>query len=161
MHPLSRNQYLDIKLYLPDDILVKVDKMSMAVSLETRAPLLDYTLAEFSAKLPPDWQLANGTGKAFLKSVLKRFLPEYVFNKPKQGFDIPKKHWFKSELRDFAFDVLLAQKAKQRGYFNSKIIETILNDHSAGKKDYSVWIWTLLNFELWHQLFVDDGTRKI
>ena len=161
LHPLSKQQYLDIKLYLPDDIMVKVDKMSMACSLETRAPLLDYTIAEFSAKLPPEWQMEGTNGKAFLKKVLKRYVPERVFTKPKQGFDIPKKHWFKNELRDYTRDILLSDAARQRGYLKYDLVEKVLKDHDSGAKNYHVWIWNLLNFELWHQAFIDSATRRI
>jgi len=161
MHPLSRKQYLDIKLYLPDDILVKVDKMSMANSLETRAPLLDYTLAEFAAKLPPEWLVENGQGKAFLKKVTGRFLPDHVFNKAKHGFSIPKKTWFKADLKAFSREILLSERARQRGILNSALVEKILNLHQSGERDYSKWIWCLLNLELWHKTFVDADTRRV
>ncbi|HQU73287.1 MAG: asparagine synthase (glutamine-hydrolyzing) [Calditrichaeota bacterium] len=161
LHPLSQQQYLDFKLYLPDDIMVKVDKMSMACSLETRAPLLDYTIAEFSAKLPPEWQLEGSNGKAFLKKVLQRYVPERVFTKPKQGFDIPKRHWFKNELKSYTRDILLSDSARQRGYLKFDLVEKILNDHEQGTRDYQVWIWNLLNFELWHRTFMDPATRRI
>ncbi|GAB4335185.1 MAG: asparagine synthase (glutamine-hydrolyzing) [Calditrichia bacterium] len=161
LHPQLRHQYLDIKLYLPDDILVKVDRTSMAVSLEARAPLLDYTVAEFAAKLPPEWQLENRVGKAFLKTVLRRHLPEEVFNKPKHGFDIPKKHWFRRELYQYAREIVLSPRAVQRGYFDLKMVDRIFRDHAAGKDDYSVWLWTMLVFELWNQTFIDADTRRI
>jgi asparagine synthase (glutamine-hydrolysing) len=161
LHPLSQRQYQDIKLYLPDDILVKVDRMSMAHSLETRAPLLDYTLVEFSTHLPPEWQIENGVGKSFLRSVLKRFLPKELFEKPKHGFTIPKKSWFKSELKDYARETLLGKQARERGYFNQQMVEKVLDIHIKGQRDYSKWIWCLLNFELWHQTFIDSGTRKV
>ncbi len=161
MHPLSRKQYLDIKLYLPDDILVKVDKMSMANSLETRAPLLDYTLAEFAATLPPQWHVENNEGKAFLKKVVGRFLPEHVFNKAKHGFSIPKKTWFKAELKDFSNQVLLNERARQRGVLDSRMVEKILHLHNTGERDYSKWIWCLLNLELWFKTFIDADTRRI
>ncbi len=161
LHPLSQRQYLDIKLYLPDDILMKVDKMSMKHSLETRAPLLDYTIAEFAAKLPPEFHIRNGEGKDFLKNVVSRFLPNEIFNKPKHGFSIPKKLWFKKELKDFSHDVLLSSKAGSRPYFNRQMVEKVLNTHSSNEKDYSKWIWCLLNFELWHNLFIDSDSRKI
>jgi len=161
MHPLSRKQYLDIKLYLPDDILVKVDKMSMANSLETRAPLLDYTLAEFAATLPPQWLVENNEGKAFLKKVVGRFLPEHVFNKAKHGFSIPKKTWFKAELKDFSREVLLSERARHRGVLDNRMVEKILHLHNTGERDYSKWIWCLLNLELWFNTFMDVDTRRV
>lgn len=161
LNALSRHQYLDIKLYLPDDILTKVDKMSMANSLETRAPLLDYTIAEFAAKLPAEWQIVDGEGKAFLKDVVRRYLPSNVFTKPKHGFSIPKNTWFKGDLKAFAGEVLLSRRARERGYFNSDVIEKVLRVHAEGNRDYSKWIWCLLNFEIWHRLFIDADTRKV
>lgn len=161
MHPLSRRQYQDIKLYLPDDILMKVDKMSMAHSLETRAPLLDYTLIEFSTQLPPEWQIHNGVGKAFLRSVLKSYLPAPLFRNPKHGFTIPKRAWFKQELKQYARDILLSRQSRERGLLDVGMVERVLDLHVRGDRDYSKWIWCLLNFELWHQTFMDKATRRV
>ncbi len=158
---LSRMQYFDTKFYLPDDILVKVDRMSMANSLETRAPLLDYTVAEFAATIPAELQFKDGRGKYILRKMASRFLPEHVFKKKKQGFAIPMNEWFRNELKEYAFDLLTSSRSNNRGYFKGKIINYILNEHIKGRRDYSMWIWSLVIFELWHQTYLDFDTRKI
>jgi len=158
---LSRMQYFDTKFYLPDDILVKVDRMSMANSLETRAPLLDYTIAEFAATIPVELQFKDGRGKYILRKMASRFLPMHVFTKKKQGFAIPMNEWFRNELKEYALDLLTSSRLKNRGYFNPKIINYILNEHIKGRRDYSTWIWSLVIFELWHQTYFDTDTRKI
>ena len=158
---LSKLQYMDTKIYLPDDIMVKVDRMSMANSLETRAPLLDYTVVEFAATIPENLQMKNGTGKYILKKLAERLLPSEILTKKKQGFAIPKNEWFRSELKDYAVDMLTSQRFKDRGYFNPKHIEFIIKEHGKGVRDYSLWIWCLLNFELWYQIYIDTDTRWI
>ena len=152
---------MDTKIYLPDDIMVKVDRMSMANSLETRAPLLDYTIAEFAATIPENLQMKDGTGKYILRKMAERLLPSEILNKKKQGFAIPKNEWFRSELKDYAVDMLTSQRFKDRGYFNQSHVEFIIKEHSKGGRDYSLWIWCLLNFELWFQIYIDVDTRWI
>jgi asparagine synthase (glutamine-hydrolysing) len=158
---LSRLQYLDTKVYLPDDILTKVDRMSMANSLETRAPLLDYTLVEFAARIPPELQRKDGKGKYVLRQLAKRFLPREVLEKPKQGFAIPRESWFRGELRDYARDILTSQAFRARGIFRPGRVERLLEEHARGSRDYSMWIWCMINFELWNRAFMDAGTRKV
>ncbi|HKP97227.1 MAG TPA: asparagine synthase (glutamine-hydrolyzing) [Fibrobacteria bacterium] len=158
---LSRLQYLDTKVYLPEDILMKVDRMSMANSLETRAPLLDYTVAEFAASIPPEMHTRDGRGKYILRKMASRFLPPHVLAKKKQGFAIPREKWFQGELKDFARGTLTSERFRARGYFRPDRVEAILRDHAAGRKDYGMWIWCLLNFEFWHQAFLDADTRKV
>jgi asparagine synthase (glutamine-hydrolysing) len=158
---LSRLQYLDTKVYLPEDILTKVDRMSMACSLETRAPLLDYTVAEFAATIPPEMHMRDGRGKYVLRKLAGRFLPAAVLQKKKQGFAIPREKWFQGDLKDFAWSTLTSEAFKSRGYFRQDRIEAILSGHADGKKDYGMWIWSLINFELWHRTFVDASTRMI
>lgn len=158
---LSRMQYLDTKVYLAEDILMKVDKMSMANSLETRAPLLDTKVVEFAATLTPDLLMRDGKGKYLLRKVAERILPASVLNKKKQGFAIPRSQWFRKELRDFAWETLGSPGFAARGYFHGPTVQTMLIEHDKGKRDYSHWIWALLNFEIWHQTFMDPGTRKV
>lgn len=158
---LSRAQYADTKIYLPEDILMKVDRMSMACSLETRAPLLDYEIAEFAASIPPDLQRKDGRGKYVLRQAAKRFLPEAVLNKKKQGFAIPRDQWFRGALQDYAEAMLRSEKFRSRGYFDPAVVDAILASQRAGKADYGFWIWALINFELWHQVFLDKETRRI
>jgi asparagine synthase (glutamine-hydrolysing) len=157
---IPRMQYLDTKVYLPEDILMKVDRMSMANSLETRAPLLDYTVVEFAASIPPELQRKDGRGKYILRKMAERILPAETLKKKKQGFAIPRAEWFRGELKDYARDMLTSARFKQRGYFRQAPIEQMLNEHVLGRKDYSMWIWCLINFELWHQTFLDADTRR-
>jgi asparagine synthase (glutamine-hydrolysing) len=158
---LSRLQYLDTKVYLPEDIMMKVDRMSMANSLETRAPLLDYTVVEFAASIPPELQMKDGRGKYILRKMASRFLPPHVLAKKKQGFAIPREQWFRGELKAYAQEMLTSERFKKRGYFRPGTVESLLRGHAAGKRDYSMWIWCLINFELWHQAFLDADTRRI
>ncbi|MBW8886696.1 MAG: asparagine synthase (glutamine-hydrolyzing) [Fibrobacteres bacterium] len=158
---LSRLQYLDTKVYLPEDILTKVDRMSMANSLETRAPLLDYTVVEFAASIPPALQIKDGKGKYILRKLAGRFLTPRVLAKKKQGFAIPREKWFQGALRDFARDILTSPRFRQRGFFRQDMVEMMLREHDRGSRDYSIWIWSLINFELWNQAFLDGDTRKI
>ena len=158
---LTRLQYVDAKLYLPEDILMKVDRMSMAHSLETRAPLLDYRLAEFAAGLPVHFKMRNGVAKYLLKKLLQKYLPPETLVKKKQGFGVPINRWFQKQLNGYTAEVLLEQRCRQRGYFNMAVVQKVLQHHALGRRDYSEWIWLLLNLELWFQTFVDPATRKI
>ncbi len=158
---LSRLQYLDTVRYLPNDILTKVDRASMAHSLEVRAPLLDYTLVEFLARVPSDYKFRNGTQKYLLRCLAERLLPPSALAKRKQGFGIPKGAWFKKELKEHARERLLDRRTIGRGYFDRRVLEQVLASHSAGRRDYSDWIWCLLVLEEWHRTFLDPDTRRI
>jgi asparagine synthase (glutamine-hydrolysing) len=158
---ISRMQYLDTKVYLPEDILMKVDRMSMANGLETRAPLLDYRLVEFAATIPPEMQTRDGKGKYLFRKAVSRFLPKEVLEKKKQGFAIPRQQWFKGELKAFAKELLTSERFRSRGYFQADTVEKMLAGHSEGTRDYSHWIWCLINFEIWHRTFIDVDTRRI
>ena len=158
---LTRLQLADTKLYLPGDILVKVDRMSMANSLETRAPLLDYRLVEFAARLPAPLKMQNGVAKYLLKKVLQRYLPAETLAKRKHGFAVPINQWFQTTLKGFAHEVLLDARCRRRGFFNPDVVQQVLQAHAQGRRDYSAWIWLLLNLELWCQTFVDATTRRI
>ena len=155
LDPVSRFQYLDTLQYLPCDILTKVDRMSMANSLEVRAPLLDYTLVEYLATLPVSLKLRDGISKYIFRKYCRRLLPESVLTKPKQGFGIPKDQWFRTELRQVARDILLDSKTLHRGYFRKEAITRLLDHHVTGRRDYSTWIWCLIILEIWHRTFVD------
>jgi asparagine synthase (glutamine-hydrolysing) len=158
---LARLQYADTKHYLPGDILVKVDRMSMAHSLETRAPLLDYRLAEFAARLPMSLRMQSGTGKYLLKKVMRTYLPDRILRKPKHGFSVPIGPWLQTSLKEFAKAILLDQRSRRRGLFNTAVVARVLDYHAQGRRDYSTWIWTLLILELWFQTYMDSSTRRI
>jgi len=150
-------QYIDVYTYLPGDILTKVDLTSMAVSLESRVPLLDHKLMEFVATIPSSLKLRNGTGKYLLKRAMATSLPVEILTRRKMGFGVPLAAWFRSELRDMTRDVLLSPAARQRGLFRIKEVETLLKTHDAGRRDCSARLWALVCFELWMRQWADRG----
>jgi asparagine synthase (glutamine-hydrolysing) len=155
LDPISRYQYVDTLQYLPADILNKVDRMSMANSLEVRSPLLDVTLVEYMATLPATLKLRDQVSKYILRKFCGRILPDSVLTKRKQGFALPKDHWFQKELRTAAEDLLLDRKTLIRGYFQPRTLRRLLQQHATGRRDYSVWIWCLIVLEMWFRMFLD------
>ena len=158
---LSRLQYLDTTRYLPDDILVKVDRTTMAHSLESRAPLLDHVLVSYVATLPSTWKLRDGVSKYLFRKMIARHLPKSILEKRKQGFAIPGETWFRSNLKEHARERLLDRKALDRGYFDPRVVDQVLTYHAQGQRDYSGWIWCLLVLEEWHCTYVDPETRRV
>jgi asparagine synthase (glutamine-hydrolysing) len=153
---LSRMQYLDTKTYLPADVLTKVDRMSMATSLEVRCPILDHEFVEWSASLAPRWKLRMGQSKYALKKLAERLgVPARTINRPKQGFAMPLVHWFREELKSGIGQILLEPRALSRGYFNPSGVRTMLEEHWKGRRDNSGLLWVLLIFELWHRNYLD------
>lgn len=159
LHWLSAIQYLDIKNYLPLDILTKVDRMSMAHSIEAREPLLDHKLVEFSATIPPELKLRNGRTKDILKRAMHGILPDEILNRRKQGFAIPLGRWFRGQLTEFVDDLLLSETSRARGIFNMNSIERIVAMHNRGR-NMDLHIWTLISFELWCRMFLDNSSRR-
>ena len=153
--PLNRMLYVDTKLWLPDDLLARGDKTSMAVSLEGRVPLLDHKLVEFAASLPPHLKLKGLTRKYLLKKVARRWLPTEIVDRKKQGFPIPFSVWFRREARSFVRDLLSPAVIKRRGLYNPAFVEKLLDEHDAGTADHQFLIWGLLSVELWHRAFLD------
>ena len=145
----------DVSLYLTDDLLVKMDRATMAHSLEARSPLLDHLFMEFVASLPAEMKLQGTEKKRILKAALRGLLPDTILDRPKMGFGAPLSEWFRTDLRDMAHDVLLSPRAAQRGYFEPKVVAGLLDDHCSGKEDQSTFLWDLLVLELWHRTFVD------
>lgn len=155
--PLSRVLYLDTKTYLPGDILTKVDRMSMAASLEARVPILDHKFLEWVTGLGPEWKMRNGQQKYIFRKLAERVgVPREVLNRPKQGFALPLVHWMRGELKDLILSVLLEPRALQRGYLNPQGVRRLLDEHFAGRRDHSPRIWRLLMFELWHRNFLSQ-----
>jgi len=154
--PLTRFFYLDLKLYLADDILVKVDRMSMANSLEVRSPLLDYRVAEFAARLPEGLKLKGLTSKYLLKHALKEVLPKEVLHRKKRGFHIPLKGWLKEDLAGYARGVLLKRDAAVGRYIRPEFTRQLLDEHSSGR-DQSMKLWSLLVLESWHGRYLGQG----
>jgi asparagine synthase (glutamine-hydrolysing) len=146
---LTRIQYVDTKMYLPEDILAKVDRASMFCSLETRAPLLDHEVIELAARMPSSFKLNGGRSKYILKKAMEGILPDEILHRKKMGFGVPLIHWFKKDLTEYARELLLSKQAVERGLFNAKHVETVLDTHQKKGRDLSARIWALLFFEQW------------
>ena len=144
----QKMQYLDLVTYLPDDILTKVDRASMAVSLEARVPLLDHRVVEFSWRLPTSFKVKNQR-KWILREVLKRYVPEELFDRPKTGFGIPIGHWISTELREWAESLLNSTRIDNEGLLNSKLISEKWNEHLSGKQNWEYYLWDVLMFQAW------------
>ncbi|MBA3442669.1 MAG: asparagine synthase (glutamine-hydrolyzing) [Pyrinomonadaceae bacterium] len=145
----------DTMTYLPNDLLVKVDIASMAVSLEARSPFLDHHVIEFAASLPENLKLRGLTTKYILKRALRKILPQENLQRRKMGFGVPLGHWFRGEMQGFLRETLLAEKALKRGFFKPEAVTRMVEDHTRGQKDYAPQLWTLLMLELWFQRFID------
>lgn len=143
--------WLDLMTYLPDDILVKVDRMSMACSLEVRSPLLDQQVVEFAAGLPRDHKFNLTQGKRLLRHLAGRYLPSSILQRPKQGFAVPLAAWLQRELRPWMEEILLSKSCLQRGFFVPARLQQLIADHLQGRRDYSQQLWALLVLELWLQ----------
>ncbi|MGB7925646.1 MAG: asparagine synthase (glutamine-hydrolyzing) [Pyrinomonadaceae bacterium] len=145
----------DTMTYLPNDLLVKVDIASMAVSLEARSPFLDHHVIEFAASLPEGLKLRGLTTKYLLKRVLKKLLPAENLKRRKMGFGVPIGHWFRGEMQNFLRETLLSEKALKRGLFKPETVARMVTEHTSGARDYAHQLWTLLMLELWFGRFVD------
>lgn len=154
---LAQQQYVDVKTYLVDDILTKVDRMSMAASVEARVPLLDHRIVEFALSLPPHSKLRRGRTKVILQQAMRGRLPKEVLNRPKQGFSIPLKHWLRGELRPMMTDLLSADCVRRRGYFEPQTVDGWVSEHLEGRANHSHRLWALMVFELWHRHVLDPG----
>ncbi|MBI1745196.1 MAG: asparagine synthase (glutamine-hydrolyzing) [Acidobacteria bacterium] len=152
--PLSRVQYVDIKTYLVDDILTKVDRASMAVSLEARAPLLDHKLTEFAATIPSHLKLSGQSGKHIFKQAMGHRLPEEILHRRKMGFAVPLDVWFRRDIKEFAHDLLLGGSSGLGQYINLGYVRRLWNHHQSGVRDHSTRLWILLMFELWLRKFM-------
>jgi asparagine synthase (glutamine-hydrolysing) len=154
--PVDRLLYLDSKTYLPGDILTKVDRMSMATSLEGRVPMLDHVFLEWVTGLTSDWKLRGRSQKYILRKLAERVgVPAEVLNRPKQGFALPLVHWMRHELKDLIVTSLTESRTIQRGYFNAAGVRRLLDEHFRGRRDHSPRIWRLLMLELWHRNFLE------
>jgi len=145
----------DQMTYLPNDLLVKVDIATMAVSLEARSPFLDHHVIEFAASLPQNLKLRRLTSKYLLKKVLRKLLPSENLKRRKMGFGVPVGHWFRGKMQPFLREVLLSEKALRRGLFQPEAVRQLIELHVRGERDYSQQLWTLLMLELWFNRFID------
>jgi asparagine synthase (glutamine-hydrolysing) len=154
--PHSRMMRFDFETYLPEDVLTKVDRMSMAHSIESRVPLLDNEVIDFAATIPASLKIVNGRRKHILKEAAKDLLPADILNRKKQGFGVPLGVWFRGGLTDVFSDVLSSPTTRQRGYFEPAFVDRLLTEHLQGKRDHTLRLWQLLVFELWHRQYLDS-----
>ena len=153
---LSQINFMDLTSYLPDDLLIKVDIASMANSLEVRSPFLDHKFVEFAMTIPNSLKLRNGESKYILKKAFASMLPKEVVERKKMGFSIPIDKWFRSDLKSFAYDILLDDGKTIDVYFNRMFLKKMLDSHSSYKSSYGSRLWLLINFVLWHKMFIEN-----
>ncbi|HKQ51340.1 MAG TPA: asparagine synthase (glutamine-hydrolyzing) [Pyrinomonadaceae bacterium] len=157
--PLETLLYLDSKTYLPGDILTKVDRMSMAVSLEARVPLLDHKLIEFVTRVPASLKLRGSETKHVFKRAVRGLVPDEILDRPKQGFGLPIQRWINQELRGQIRDTLLDQRTRERGYFDQTYVARLFDEHDRGRRDQTGPLWTLFMLELWHRKFLEGPSQ--
>jgi asparagine synthase (glutamine-hydrolysing) len=152
---LNRQLYADLSIYLADDILAKVDRMSMATSLETRAPLLDVSVMELAFSMGPDMKIRNGERKYILKRAIAGIVPESVLRRKKEGFSIPMKQWLKRELAPLMQDLLAPARVARRGVFEPMEVARLMREHRSGRENHAHTLFPLMVFERWAQAFLD------
>ena len=147
--------YVDLKNWLVDMYMEKTDKATMAGSIEARLPLLDHRLVELAFQIPGQYKIRGMSTKRIFKRAMQGLIPPEVLRKSKQGFAVPTDPWFRGELKDFTFEVLFDQRTRQRGYFQTSVIERLWREHRDGRHVWDEHLWLLLNFELWHRIYLD------
>jgi asparagine synthase (glutamine-hydrolysing) len=153
---LSSMLYLDTKIWLPDNLLMKGDKMTMAASLEARIPLLDYQLTEYAASIPSNIKTRFFKAKYLLKRAFADFLPEPILTRKKMGFNVPTGIWFREGQRNLITRLLLSERMRSRGYFNDTLVAQMLHDHLEGRTNYQAQLFLLASLELWFRVFIDS-----
>ena len=155
VEPLSRRQWVDIKLWLPDDILAKVDRASMAVALEARSPFLDYEVAEFAARLPASMHLDGGVRKRVLRHAIRPLVPAEILTRPKEGFSMPMKHWLRGELQPMMRDLLTSSSAAE--WFDTGECTRLMDEHVSGRFNHAHLLWTLVVLQRWRERSANSG----
>ena len=154
---LSAMLYLDTKIWLPDNLLMKGDKMTMAASLEARVPLLDYRLVEYAASIPSAMKVKPFRAKYLFKRAYADFLPEVILTRKKMGFNVPVSAWFGGPHRDLLRQLLLSERARGRGFFDMTVVQRLLDDHLAGRANYGGPLFHLASLELWFRVYIDPA----
>jgi asparagine synthase (glutamine-hydrolysing) len=152
--PLNQVLLMDMRLYLENDILVKLDRASMMASLEGRVPLLNNDFVEHATGLPLDMKLRGLQSKFLLRRALRGILPDAILNRPKKGFGIPVADWFRGPLKQQMQSVLSSDRIARKGFFDPATVTRLIGDHLAGRRDNRKQLWTLFVFELWHDGYV-------
>jgi asparagine synthase (glutamine-hydrolysing) len=156
----SQMMRFDTETYLPEDVLTKVDRMSMAHSIESRVPLLDNEVIAFASTLPAGFKIKDGRRKHVLKEVAATLLPRDILDRPKQGFAVPLGTWFRGNLRELFADTLLSPASLQRGYFRPAFVRELVDEHVTGRRDHTLRLWQLVVFERWYRQYVDEVPGK-
>jgi asparagine synthase (glutamine-hydrolysing) len=151
LDPLASMMLLDLKTYLPDDILVKVDRATMSVALEGREPFLDHKIVEWTSQLPVEFKYKNGVSKYLLRRVLYKYIPKELVERPKQGFGVPIYEWFKKELRELYMEYLNIERIKKEGLFNHLEVKRLLEDFLSDRGVNHNKLWLLFVFEMWRE----------
>jgi asparagine synthase (glutamine-hydrolysing) len=153
--PLNRLMYVEFKTMLPDLLLEKWDKLTMACGLEVRMPLLDHRLVDLAYQIPSRYKIHGWSSKHIFKQAVRRLVPAEVLQKPKHGLYVPTDPWFRGDLRTFTFEVLLDERTRRRGYFDMSMVERLWREHMEGRHVWSTHLWLLLNLEIWHRIYLD------
>jgi len=154
---LNTMLYADVKTWLADDLLMKMDRMSMATSLEARVPFLDHRVVELAFRMPPEWKLSGGRGKAILRDAFADVLNPELLGRPKVGFPVPLARWFRDDLKPYALDMLFGEPLGKRGIVSPTEVKRVWDDHQSGRRDNWREIWTLVNLEAWYRIFIDPA----
>ena len=158
-HELDAALSVDIRSYLPEDLLVKVDRASMAFALEARSPMIDHEFMEFAARLPAKTKMSLGRGKRLFKAGLRGIIPDQILDRSKMGFGAPLDYWMRSNWKELLNDVLLSRQATERGYFRPAALSGMIDEHVSGKRERQGVLWALLMLEMWHRSFIDHLPR--
>jgi asparagine synthase (glutamine-hydrolysing) len=150
--------YFDLKVWLPDDLLLKADKMTMAASLELRVPFLDHEFVEWAWRLPSSLKIRAGVGKYLMRQAMGGLIPASILNRPKLGFPVPIHSWFRNALSRNARELLLDERSECSRYFDRTQVEALIEQQEGGREDLSGEIYALAVFALWHRLFIEASS---
>lgn len=160
LNNFEQMMYFDTRYYLPDDILVKVDRASMSVSLESRIPLLDHRIVEFAWNLPITYKIKNGVQKWILRQILYKYVPQQIVERPKMGFGVPIDHWLRGPLREWAEELLDERRLKAEGFFRVHEVRKKWNEHLREEKNWHYYLWSILMFQAWVDHWKKGSLRK-